>query len=92
VKTIVWNHEKNLLLIEERHISFEVILECIDSGNLLDVLEHSNKQKYPEQKILIVKFQDYIYLVPFVEDSEKIFLKTIIPSRKMTEKYLDKIK
>ncbi len=32
---------------------------------------------------------DYVYLVPFVEDEKTIFLKTIIPSRKATQQYLD---
>jgi hypothetical protein len=28
-------------------------------------------------------------LVPFVEDEQTVFLKTIIPSRKATKQYLD---
>ena len=33
---------------------------------------------------------DYVYAVPYVEDSEKIFLKTVFPSRKYTKLYLKK--
>jgi hypothetical protein len=54
----------------------------------LDIIEHPDKTKYPNQKIFIVQVEEYIYLVPFVEDEQIIFLKTIIPSRKMTRKYL----
>jgi hypothetical protein len=35
-----------------------------------------------------LEINDYVYYVPFIEDNEKIFLKTIIPSRKYTKKYL----
>ena len=49
--------------------------------------EVQNKKKYSQQKIFIIQIADYIYLVPFVEDEAKIFLKAIIPSRKATKKY-----
>jgi hypothetical protein len=55
---------------------------------LLNVVEHPNKKRYGKQKVMIVEINEYVYLVPFVEDEEKVFLKTIIPSRKATEKYL----
>jgi hypothetical protein len=34
------------------------------------------------------KREEYVYLVPFVEDEHTVFLKTIIPSRKATKQYL----
>ena len=82
-----WSSDKNQLLIKERGISFERIVFEIGSGNELDVLEHPNQQKYPEQKILMVQVDDYVYAVPFVESDTEIFLKTIIPSRKATKLY-----
>ena len=85
-----WNADKNEQLKHEREISFEDILIAIDDGNLLDVLEHKNKIKYPNQKVFVVCINNYIYLVPFVENETKIFLKTIIPSRKATKKYIIK--
>jgi uncharacterized DUF497 family protein len=88
VKYFDWNVEKNDELIQERGISFEEIVFCIMHDGLLDVIEHPNKDSYPNQKIFIVNIDDYVYLVPFVEDEKTIFLKTIIPSRKMTKKYL----
>ena len=32
--------------------------------------------------------ENYVYLVPYVEKNDEIFLKTIIPSRKATNKYV----
>jgi hypothetical protein len=52
------------------------------------MIEHPNQEDYPGQRILVVNVEDYACLVPFVEDEERFFLKTIIPSRKMTQKYL----
>ena len=83
-----WNIEKNNELKENRNISFEIIVVQIENGSILDILEHPNKVKYGNQQIYIIEFDDYAYLVPFVKDGEKIFLKTIIPSRKATKKYL----
>jgi len=84
-----WNKLKNDLLLLERDICFENVVEAIGSGNLLDVIEHPNKSKYPNQKLYIVKIYDYVYVVPFIEkESEIIFMKTIFPSRKLTKDYL----
>ena len=83
-----WNHDKNERLKAERGISFEQVILHIERGDLIDVIEHPNQSKYPNQQMLIVKIKNYAYLVPFVEDEEGKFLKTIIPSRKATREYL----
>jgi uncharacterized DUF497 family protein len=83
-----WDHEKNEKLKAERGLSFEQVILYIERGDLIDVFEHPNQSKYPNQQMLIVKIKDYAYLVPFVEDEEGNFLKTIIPSRKATREYL----
>ena len=88
MKYFSWNEEKNELLKEERQISFEDVVFYIEQGFLLDVLEHPNQGKYQGQKIFVVQIDEYAYLVPFVEDEREIFLKTIIPSRKATRRYL----
>lgn len=88
MKYFSWNEEKNELLKEGREISFEDIVFYIEQGFLLDVLEHPNQEKYKGQKVFVVEIESYAYLVPFVEDEREIFLKTIIPSRKATKKYL----
>lgn len=85
-----WDEEKNGALIDERGISFEGIVDAIKEGKLLDNIEHPNQKKYPGQRLYIVEIDNYAYIIPFVEDEEKIFFKTIIPSRKATKKYLIK--
>ncbi len=88
MKPFNWNREKNQQLQQQRGITFYNIIQAIEQGNLLDVIKHYNPDKYPSQKIFIVKIDNYVYLVPFVENDLEIFLKTIIPSRKMTKIYL----
>jgi len=83
-----WNKEKNERVKTERGISFEQITMHIERGDLLDIVAHPNQSKYPNQQILVVKINDYVYLVPFVENENGKFLKTIIPSRKATRDYL----
>ena len=83
-----WNKEKNDLLKIERQVSFEDVVFYMAQGFLLDVLEHPDQEKYEGQKIFVVQIDNYVYLVPFIEDEHEIFLKTIIPSRKATKKYL----
>ncbi len=87
-KKIEWNSEKNELLKGNRGVCFEDIENAINDGRVLDILPHPNQEKFPHQKILVVKINDYIHYVPFVEDKEKYFLKSIIPSRKHNSKYL----
>ncbi len=88
MKQYDWNEEKNQMLKAEREICFEDIVNALNEGRVITVLPHPKKQRYPNQKIFVVEILDYAYLVPFVEDSEKIFFKTIIPSRDATRKYL----
>ncbi len=83
-----WNTEKNQILARERGITFEEIVQRIESGAKVIETDHPNKKKYPNQKILVVDVDGYAYLVPCVIDKNKYFLKTIIPSRKATKKYL----
>ncbi len=83
-----WNDQKNEILRHERGVTFEEVIFSIMHDGLLDTIEHPNSDKYANQKIFIINIEDYIYLVPFVESDESVFLKTIIPSRKMTKKYL----
>ncbi|OGY88036.1 MAG: toxin [Candidatus Kerfeldbacteria bacterium RIFOXYA2_FULL_38_24] len=90
MKYFDWDIDKNKKLKQEREVCFEDVLIAIDENGLLDVVQHKNKKKYPNQKIFVVNINDYAYLIPFVEDDKKIFLKTIIPSRQATKKYIIK--
>ncbi len=91
-KTIRYSLEKNEILKEQRGVSFEDVILSLEEGYLLDDLEHPNREKYPNQNIFIIliKIKDYVHIVPYVEDEKSIFLKTIIPSRKMNKKYNSK--
>ncbi|MBI4089303.1 MAG: BrnT family toxin [Candidatus Levybacteria bacterium] len=87
-----WDKEKNEILIKERGISFEEIKVAVDEDIILNDYDHPNQKRYPGQKIMVVKVNNYAYLVPYVKEGERIFLKTIIPSRKATKKYLERRK
>ena len=88
MKLFRWNHKKNEQLKAGRNISFEEIVLAIEADGLLNILRHSNPGKYPNQRVLVVAVEQYVYLVPFVEEDDYYFLKTIIPSRKATRDYL----
>ena len=85
MKYFNWNFEKNKKLIKERGVSFEMCLVKIENKEILDILNSFN---YPNQKIFVLEIDNYVYLTPFIENEDEIFLKTIIPSRKFTKKYL----
>ena len=88
MKPFRWSHEKNEMLKMERSVSFEEIVLAIEADGLIDDLPHPNADKYPNQSVLVVTFDAYVYLVPYVEEVDYFFLKTVIPSRKATRDYL----
>ena len=88
MKPYDWNDEKNEWLRQVRGIRFEDVVFHLAHGGLLDTIEHPNQRQYSGQRIFIVNVEGYACLVPFVESEESIFLKTIIPSRKMTKLFL----
>ena len=88
MKPFRWNTEKNELLKQSRGVSFESIVVAIESDGLLDIVEHPNLTKYPNQRVLVVSFDGYVYLAPFIEEADYFFLKTVIPSRKAARDHL----
>lgn len=88
MKPFHWSAEKNALLKRERGIGFEDVTVAVESGGLLDLVAHPNAERYPLQKIMVVAVAAYAYLVPFVEEADHFFLKTIIPSRKATRDFI----
>lgn len=90
MKYFDWNREKNKRLKEERDISFEEVSEAIVDKKILDAFEHPNQTRYPNQKVFVLEIRDYAYFVAYIEDEEKIFLKTVYPDRDLTKKYLRK--
>lgn len=87
MKRLRWSSEKNQLLAKTRGVPFEEVALHIEDDEILDIRKHPNEERYPHQKIFVIDLGDYVYLVPFVEDDEEIFLKTIIPSRKAKKEF-----
>ena len=88
MKIYNWNPDKNQALIVDRSVSFEEAIFHVEHGGLLDDIAHPNGSNYPNQRIFVICIREYVYLVPYVESDDEIFLKTIIPSRKFTKLYL----
>lgn len=88
MKYFEWPIDKNSKLKAERSISFEKAVWHIENGDILDIIDHPNPEKYPNQKMFIVNVEGYVYCVPFVESEAGVFLKTIFASRKLTAQYL----
>ena len=87
-KPFRWDPDKNEQLIQERGVSFEQITIAVENGDLIQIVQHPNVEKYPRQKIMIVGIDGYAFLIPFVEEIDYLFLKTIIPSRKATRDFI----
>jgi uncharacterized DUF497 family protein len=86
--TYQWNTDKNKFLKENRGVTFEQIVMHVENGDVIDIIDHPNAIKYSRQRVLIIRINEYVYSVPFVEENKIRFLKTIIPSRKLTKLYL----
>lgn len=86
--SIEWNPEKNAALKERHGFGFERVLVALSEGSLLDVRVHPNVERYGHQRQLVVEIEGYAWVVPFVQQDDQIFLKTMFPSRKATKKYL----
>ncbi len=83
-----WDEKKNVELSEKRKITFEEVVRAINSGALLDILNHPNQKKYPKQKLLIVEIDGYTWVAPMERKVNKLRLITAYPSRKYTKRYL----
>jgi hypothetical protein len=85
---IAFSEAKNTKLAKERGISFIDVINILENGQELAIIEHHNKEKYLQQKIYVIEFEGYVYAVPFERRGQEIILKTIYPSRKLTKQYL----
>jgi uncharacterized DUF497 family protein len=88
VKYFAWDDAKNAKLRKERGIAFEDVVFHIERGDLARHPGAPNPDRYADQRIFVVRCEDYVYLVPFVEDEHTVFLKIIIPSQKARKEYL----
>ena len=85
--TVQWNEGKAEALRERYGVSFEDAASQIERGDAISV-PHHNRERYPNQRIFIVAIRNYAYVVPYVEDENGVFLKTMYPSRKALRDYL----
>ncbi len=88
MKSINWSTEKSVVLKSSRGICFEDVVFFVERGDILDDYLHPNQKDYPGQRMMVINIANYAYLIPYVENDEELFLKTIIPSRKATQRYL----
>jgi uncharacterized DUF497 family protein len=89
IPRIAWNADKNQLLLQTRGVSFEQVAQIIEQDGPRAILVHHNLQHYPNQRLyIVVIIRGYAYIVPVVETAEELFLKTIIPNRQMTRRYV----
>ncbi len=77
-----WNEDKNELLMRERGLSFEMVVEALAKGDLLADTPHPDALKYSHQRLLFVIIGDYVCVAPYVLDGNIRFLKTLYRSRK----------
>jgi uncharacterized DUF497 family protein len=85
-----FDSEKNAWLARERGVSFEQIIALIEDGMLIQVLEHPDQKRYPDQLLYEIDVDGYVFVVPVVMQGRTLFLKTIYPSRKATRKQAKK--
>jgi len=88
LKYFTWDNAKNEKLRADRGVSFEDVVFHIERGDILDIVEHPNRERYRGQRVIVVQIEDYAYLVPCVHEEDCVVLKTIIPSRKATRKHI----
>jgi hypothetical protein len=84
MKPARWNPQKSEELKEHRGVSFEELLE----GRFIEIRRNPGR---PDQDLLLIEYQGYVWVVPFVETEEEIFLKTLYRSRKYTKIYRRKM-
>lgn len=82
-----WDEDKNSILKSTRGYSFNDVLEAMHQDGILDNYKHPNEEKYPNQYIYVISLDGYIHYIPYVIDGDDIFLKNIIPSRKLNKLY-----
>ena len=88
MESIRWDERKNGWLRQHRGVCFEQAAVCLASERVLDITDHPNQERYPGQKVAVIEINGYAYLVLYEYAGEEIILKTMIPSRKATQKYI----
>lgn len=78
MKEIRWDVQKNERLKKARGASFEDLV----NSKLIKIMKNP---KRVNQNIMLFEYKKYIWVVPFVEEKDYYFLKTLFPSRKYTK-------
>jgi hypothetical protein len=81
-----YSEEKNQKLRDTRQVGFEQVIEEIESGRMIRMINHPNQARYPGQVVIVVAIGEYACAVPAIVRGEYVFLKTIYPSRKLNKK------
>jgi len=86
---VKYSQDKNKVLQSTRGISFEEVVKAIEAQQVIADLPHAQR---PNQRIMIIKISDYIWVVPYVIDQTRhqVFLKTMYQSRKYQKIYKGK--
>ena len=80
MKNISWNLVKSARLKRARGASFEDLI----GAKLIAVKRHPKRE---DRNIMLFEYRRYVWIVPYVESENEIFLKTLYPSRKYTKLY-----
>jgi uncharacterized DUF497 family protein len=83
-----WATSKNQSLRARHGIGFEEVLIAIAESRVLADVAHENAARYPNQRMLVVEIDRYAWAVPYVNEGERPFFKTLFPSRKLNRRYL----
>ena len=67
-----FSDNKNRKLFEERGITFQDAIDAISEKGILKYFDHPNKEKYPNQKILVVEINNYTYCGGNCKSIEKL--------------------
>src|SRR4026208_273047 len=81
VKYFAWDDAKNAKLKADRGVGFEDVVFHIERGDLLDILEHPNPDRYAGQRIFVVRREDYVYLMRFVREEHRVPVPLGFPIR-----------
>jgi hypothetical protein len=85
---IEWSPGENAELKARHGFGFERVLVALADGALLDERAHPNTEKYGRQRQLVVEIDGYAWVAPFIQEGERLFLKTLFPGRRATKDYL----
>jgi len=83
LRYFTWDNAKNEKLRAERGVCFEDVVFHVEKGDVLDIMDHPNQERYKGQRLIVVQIEDYVYIVPCLETEDCVVLKTIIPSREV---------